>query len=200
MPEELPTLPKFDRWLEPWLPSLRAGGGRVLELGCGPGQDAAFLVAAGFDVVAFDRTRGMMETARRIAPRAQLLLADLSRPLPFRDGSFGTGVASLSMHYLPWRETLAAFREVRRVLKTGGLFLFRVNATDDSHHGAGEGEEVEPNLYRASGGHAELKRFFDQDAVVAALEGSFLVEHLVHVTIHRYELPKQAWECLARGR
>lgn len=189
-----------DRWLEPWVRRLRGADGTVLELGCGQGEDAASLSAAGLDVVAFDRRRQAVDTARQRAPRAALLLADLARILPFRDASFGAAVASLSMHYLPWRETLAAFAEVRRVLERDAPFLLRLNATDDLHHGAGQGEAIEVNLFRAAGGHAELKRFFDREAVVAALGTSFAVEDLVHVTIHRFELPKQTWECLARAR
>lgn len=124
----------------------------MLELGCGPGLDAATLA-----------------------------------------------VASLSLHYLPWAETRAAFAEVARVLRTGAPFLFRVNATDDFHHGAGEGEVVEPNFYRSPRRiHAETKRFFDEAAVQAAVAGYFAVEHLEHVTVVRYEKPKRAWECLAR--
>lgn len=201
MPEgERPPLPRFDPWLEPWLATIRGSGLQVLELGCGPGQDASFLTGAGLSVVAFDRSLRTLEAARQLAPGARLLLADLAVPLPFRDASFDAAVASLSMHYLHWRDTLHAFAEVRRVLKPGAPFLFRVNAADDVHHGAGQGEEVEPNLFRASGGHAELKRFFNRGDVVAALGEGFEVEHLRHVTIHRYELPKQAWECLARAR
>ncbi len=52
---------------------------------------------------------------------------------------------------------------------------------------------------RAALFHADHKRFFDEPAVRAALEGCFAIEHLQHTTVHRYEQPKQAWECLARA-
>jgi hypothetical protein len=45
-----------DRWLEPWLNTVRerAGPAPVLELGCGNGRDTATLAAAGVRVVAVD--------------------------------------------------------------------------------------------------------------------------------------------------
>jgi SAM-dependent methyltransferase len=176
-------------------------GALVLEVGCGPGQDAAFLAGSGFRVVAFDRSLPALRRASEVAPAARLLRADASRPLPFRDGAFAAAIASLSLHYLPWTATLAAVAEIRRVLVPGAAFAFRVNATDDIHHGAGEGEEVEPGLFRARPpAHADLKRFFDEPMARALVTPAFDLLSLRHVTIHRYEYPKQAWEGFVRAR
>jgi SAM-dependent methyltransferase len=194
-------LPQDSDWLLPFLPTLqktRSDAGHVLEIGCGPGLDAATLLGHGFEVRAFDRAP--LTRARATAPGAQLLRADLLH-IPFRDGAFDSAVSSLALHYLPWVETRAAFAEVRRVLAPEAPFLFRVNATDDYNHGAGEGERLEPNFYRTPNAfHAETKRFFDEAMVRAAVMGFFEIEHLAHRTIHRYEQPKQAWECLARAQ
>lgn len=46
-------------------------GGAVLDLGCGPGQSAAFLAEAGFHVTAMDPSRGMVEAARKIGIEVQ---------------------------------------------------------------------------------------------------------------------------------
>jgi hypothetical protein len=42
-----------------------------------------------------------------------------------------------------------------------------VNATDDVEHGAGIGEEIEPNYFRSetADGRPRQKRFFDERAV-----------------------------------
>ena len=192
-------LPQGSDWLLRFLPELGRFGRRMLEVGCGPGIDAGTLTRAGFEVVAFDRAAVALGRARERAAGADLLRADLARTLPFRDESFDAAVSSLALHYLPWAKTRAAFGEVRRVLKPGAPFLFRVNALDDYAHGAGEGEELEPGFYAAPGSyHAETKRYFDESMVRAALAGLFEVEHLEHVTIHRYQQPKRAWECLGR--
>lgn len=194
-----PPVPMDDGWLVPFLPRLSWAGMRVLELGCGPGNDARRLLDAGFEVFAFDRQP--VSGARERAPAAHFFRADLGRPLPLRTGMFDAAIASLSLHYLPWTETLGAVAEVRRVLRPGGVFLFRVNATDDIHHGAGQGVELEPNYFTAApGSWAEAKRFFNEASIREATRGLFAIEHLEHRTIHRYEQPKQVWECLAISR
>ncbi len=177
---------------------MRSLGPRVLEIGCGPGGDAAALLVRGFEITAFDRAD--LTRARTTAPGAQLLRADLATPLPFRDGAFDSALSSLALHYLPWAETRAAFAEIRRVLKPGSPFLLRVNATDDFAHGVGEGEELEPNFFRTpSSLFSETKRFFDEEAVRGAIAGLFEIERLEHKTIYRYDDPKRVWECLGRA-
>jgi SAM-dependent methyltransferase len=189
------------RWLTPFLPALREVGSPLLDLGCGEGFDAAFLLAQGFQVFGCDRRAEALGRAARRNRGASFFVCDLGRLLPLRDACAGAVLASLSLHYLPWTATLRAFDEVARVLRPGGRFLFRVNATDDSNFGAGTGEEVEPGYRRVplAGGKVQLKRFFDEKAVRACLEGRFTVEHLAHRTNERWGPLKQAWECLARA-
>jgi hypothetical protein len=90
------------------------------------------------------------------------------------------------------------------VIRSGSPFLFRVNATDDVNHGAGQGVEIEPNYYTADprllpDAWANAKRFFDEESIREVVSDSFAIEHLEHRTIYRYDLPKRAWECLARA-
>ncbi|HMO96442.1 MAG TPA: methyltransferase domain-containing protein [Tepidiformaceae bacterium] len=188
--------PNTDPWLERHLPAMRAAGKRVLEVGCGPGTDAAHLAREGFTVTAFDRANPGRQ-ARGAA--VGWLVAD-ARTLPFRTGSFDVVVASLSLHYLPWAETLRVFREVGELLVPGGIFLFRVNASDDVNHGAGSGAEIEPGFFRmpeGTGGWSETKRFFTEEDVRTVIPGGFAVRLLEHRTTLRYRDPKQVWEVLA---
>jgi len=189
------TLPSSEGWLDPFLPRLSRAGSRILDAGCGAGLDAAFIAAQGFDVTACDRRR---PGSAPWASPVHHLLADL-RVLPFRPSTFDAVVASLSLHYLPWTATLAAFRDTGALVRPGGCFLFRVNASDDIHHGAGQGVELEPGFFRVPAGmvsHSETKRFFTEADVRAVIPPGFRLEHLAHCTIHRFDLPKQVWECL----
>jgi len=192
-------LPNPDPWLERHVEAMRAAGRRVLEVGCGPGTDAAYLAGLGFEVVAFDRANPG-RAARTAGPR--WVVADATS-LPFRAGTFDVVVASLSLHYLPWVETVRVFREVGEMVGRRGVLLFRVNASDDVNHGAGQGEEVEPGFFRVAGDAgfwSETKRFFTAEDVRAVVPKEFEVEVLEHRTILRFREPKQVWESRARRR
>jgi ubiquinone/menaquinone biosynthesis C-methylase UbiE len=100
------------------------GGKHVLDVGCGPGIYAEWLVAHGAHVVAFDANRKMVSLARqRLGNKAQVRQANLESPLDFlEDASFDIIVAPLVMDYVrDWKST---FREFHRVLKAGGILVF----------------------------------------------------------------------------
>jgi SAM-dependent methyltransferase len=85
-------------------------GRRVLEAGCGAGQLTAWLTEHGATVTAFDVSPVMAGLAReRAGERAEVLVADLSRPLSFAaSGGYDLVVASLVLHYVrDWAAVLA---------------------------------------------------------------------------------------------
>jgi SAM-dependent methyltransferase len=189
-----------DPWLDPFLGAMQTAGDTVLELGCGIGEDAAELTARGFRVLASDLSPKMVRAAVGNAPDARFFVADLSAPLPVRSAAVDCVVSSLSIHYFSWQTTVAAIDEVHRVLRPGGVFAFRVNATDDVNFGAMQGEELEPNFYHVppdGRNNRPFKRFFDEASLRALLATGWRITSLAHRTIHRYETPKQVWECCA---
>jgi SAM-dependent methyltransferase len=101
-------------------------GRRILDAGCGSGPLFASLRDRGALVTGFDSSAGMLEQARRrLGDDADLMVADLGRPLPFADGAFDDVIASLVLHYLEdWGPALA---ELRRVLKPGGRLIASVD-------------------------------------------------------------------------
>ncbi len=99
-------------------------GSRVLELGCGLGNDGLELLRAGLEVVATDIAPGHLAEARRLHREAGCedgcahLLVDAEN-LPFADGSFDGVLLVAALHHLP--DPGRALREAHRVLKPGGL-------------------------------------------------------------------------------
>ena len=53
-------------------------------------------------------------------------------------------------------------KELKRILKSGGTILARVNSVNDNNYGAGKGEMLEHNYYYVTGYN---KRFFDEEDI-----------------------------------
>jgi SAM-dependent methyltransferase len=101
-------------------------GLRILEVGCGSAPCARYLADAGATVVAFDLSAGMLGYAQAAALRTgvtvPLVLADVCE-LPFADGAFD--IAFSAFGAVPFvADSAAAMREVARVLRPGGRWVF----------------------------------------------------------------------------
>lgn len=97
-----------------------ARGLNVLDLGCGTGRHALWLVADGAAVTAVDFSEGMLDEARG-RPGAQgirFLCHDLHVPLPLAAGQFDVVVSGLVLEHL--RKLDGFFVEIERMLKPGG--------------------------------------------------------------------------------
>ena len=71
---------------------VRARGGPVADLGCGPGRIAGHLRRLGVDVVGVDLSPGMVRVARRDHPGLPLAVGSLSA-LPLADGALAGALA-----------------------------------------------------------------------------------------------------------
>ncbi len=107
--------------------------GMVCDLGCGPGQVAAYLHERGCEVVGVDLSDGMVEQAQRLHPGLRFLQADM-RHMPFDDGALGGIVAFYSLIHLPPDELPVALRELRRVLRVGGSLLVAFHCGAEVRH------------------------------------------------------------------
>jgi SAM-dependent methyltransferase len=103
-------------------------GKKVLELGAGAAAGARWLSGQGADVVAMDLSAGMLRHAReageRSGVRVPLVQAD-ALALPFRAGAFD--IVCTAFGAIPFvADSGAAMREVARVLRPGGSWVFSI--------------------------------------------------------------------------
>ncbi|MEL6565346.1 MAG: class I SAM-dependent methyltransferase [Pseudomonadota bacterium] len=96
-------------------------GGRVLDIGCGPGAAAGYFAAAGLQAEAWDPVPEMLAMARA-RPGVTVRAASYSDLV---DEAVYDGIwANFSMLHTPLADWPAQFAAVRRALKPGGLFHF----------------------------------------------------------------------------
>ncbi|HEX6989235.1 MAG TPA: class I SAM-dependent methyltransferase [Bacillota bacterium] len=113
-----PLLADFATWAAGDLP----GGGRVLDVGCGPGRLLLHLAPRFDEAAGVDLSAGMLARAAehaRAAGRDQIrFVQGDARALPFDDGSFDLVVSSLVVFLL--EDPAAAVAELARVTVPGG--------------------------------------------------------------------------------
>jgi SAM-dependent methyltransferase len=187
--------PVTDPWLQQWLPSIRSHVGThpILELGCGEGADTYTLTADGHRVIAIDLCASAIATAKIIAPTADYYCQDLRSNFPPQAAELGVAIASLSLHYFTWTETLAIVDRLRHTLQLNGLFMCRLNSTTDYNYGAIGHPQIAENYYLVDG---EPKRFFDREAVTALFSNGWHSIAIAEKIIYKYELPKSVWEII----
>jgi SAM-dependent methyltransferase len=182
-----------DPWLDRWLPlAIRHAAGKpVLEIGCGHGDDTVVLARAGLRVIGFDLSRTAAAIAQARVPSASIDCRDIRSPLPTAAHGTGLVVASLSLHYFPWTETVAIVRRIHDILCPGGLLLCRLNSTQDANFGATGHPEIERDFYSVNG---EPKRFFDARSIAALFAEGWKRCSQEHLITRKYVKSKALWE------
>ena len=185
---------KYDPWMDRWKFLLdKEEKEVVLDIGCGIGLDTLYLTEMGYSVVSIDISGEALAICRQALPANIFLQVDIKDDLPFSKSSFQVITANLSLHYFSWEVTKKIVNDAQACLIPGGLFLARLNSTNDLNFGATGYEEIEPNLFLVDG---EQKRFFDFRAVKELFRTGWKSHGIEEVTIDKYSKSKVAWEII----
>jgi SAM-dependent methyltransferase len=194
-------------WGEQWVPAFlgplqSVGARKVVELGCGTGNDAARLAHAGFAVTALDySTEAIAQASAKFGRSVSLVVADLAAPLPFLDGSADAVMSNVALHMFGDSVTRALFREIRRVVRPDGLALLHVNAIEDRSLRARWSpvvEELEPDFVREASG--QTMHFFSREYLSDLLaEWRDVDMHFVEIAAEKgAPFSKRVWRAIAR--
>ncbi len=106
-------------------------GASVLELGCGSGRDAAFLLANGYEVTAVDASAGMVAEATRLHPelagRVSCAAVPFPADSPLLKSSFDAVVAIGVFMHIPDAGLPETVLQIGRVLRPGGVLFVDVS-------------------------------------------------------------------------
>ncbi|MDQ6644471.1 MAG: methyltransferase domain-containing protein [Chloroflexota bacterium] len=158
--------------------------GRILELGCGPGElwrKNGDRIPEGWDIVLSDFSPGMLQETRQnlqgIQGRFTFQQAD-AQAISFADEYFDAVVANHMLYHVP--NSAKALAEIRRVLRSGARFYAATNGQKHMRelhelistfvtNSAKLWSASSPLPFRLEGGREELSQSF------------------AHVTLDRYE-------------
>jgi SAM-dependent methyltransferase len=110
-----------------------SGQGDVCDMGCGPGHIARYIRDAGASVFGIDLSPGMLEQARKLNPGIPFREGNMMA-LDIPDGTFAGIAAFYAIVNIPKQSLPVIFREMERVLRSGGLLLLAFHAGDEVLH------------------------------------------------------------------
>lgn len=174
----------------------------ILDLGCGTGNDVVRLAHAGFQAMGLDYSAAAIQQASKKAPAVtRFVLADMAKPLPFAASSFDAVMSNVAIHMFADLETRAVFRELWRIVRLNGLFMFHVNALEDRPlriAGKGEEREIEPHYVLEKDG--QTMHYFSEE-YLRELLANWTITVLEPVEILHPQtqgLYKRVWRGIAR--
>lgn len=172
---------------------------RILETAAGTGISSAGIVAHNPDaeVVLTDLNEAMLQRAADKVPAGTRTLVADAQALPFEDADFDAVACQFGIMFLP--DVGAGFREARRMLAPGGVFVFSVWDSHDRNRFAAivDGVLTEtfpddpPPFYRVPFGMSDVERLrrLAQDSGFGALR----------IDVLPHDAPVASWPAFADG-
>ncbi|GAA1250932.1 class I SAM-dependent methyltransferase [Oryzihumus leptocrescens] len=111
---------------------VEAGGGPVLDVGCGPGWLTRHLASRGLAVSGIDISTAMLRLARTNNPGLGFAAASLTQ-IPVADGATAGVFCWYVLHHVPDEDLDTAIRELSRVIVPGGSLMLGGHVGDSTY-------------------------------------------------------------------
>ena len=182
---------------------------RVLDHGCGPAKNTAYLASEGFEVVGMDNSKRGLELAQKrcLAYRNAAFVEAEMDNIPYNSGYFDAVISSHCVQHALAPKRAGAFREFGRVIRSNGLLFLRTIST--RHPLFGKGRELDeigtfvdiPDLPDGNVPH----HYFTKDELEESLSANFVIERITHRSDRNTQGGKfphglEEWVVLARRK
>jgi SAM-dependent methyltransferase len=120
---------------------LHKTAGRVLELGCGSGNNLMLFAGFGWDLVGLDYDAGAIADAHHnLEGAGELTQCDLTGDFAAFGGPFDAVLLPSVNYYIPREAFVRVLQACRRSIRAGGLFYIRSRLPEDWRWGRGAQE------------------------------------------------------------
>lgn len=107
----------------------KLGGKRILEIGCGGAQCSIAMAKQGAKVIGMDISEEQLKFAKKLAEKNKVKIKFIQRDIktltPIKSNSQDIVFSAIALHYVDNLDK--CFKEVYRVLKKRGIFIFSLN-------------------------------------------------------------------------
>jgi ubiquinone/menaquinone biosynthesis C-methylase UbiE len=167
-------------------------GKKVLEIGCGGAQCGIAMAKQGAVVTGMDISEGQLKFASRLAEKnrvdIKLIRGDIKDLRQVRSNSQDIVFSAWTMHYV--EDMPKCFREVRRVLKKGGIFVLATahpfyRIVDEKTLRVGRsyfdvGKRVNQDIWGNGTKHYFVRYYYTVSQVINALvDSGLLIEKMI---------------------
>jgi len=105
----------------------------LLEIGCGSGRDANFMIENNYKITAIDASKEMILEAKKIHPllKNSLHVVTIPDELKFNNNSFDGVYSIATLMHLEKKDIKKTIEKIYSILKDKGVFLFSVSIQRD---------------------------------------------------------------------
>lgn len=112
----------------------KVGSGMICDMGCGPGQIAAYLQQRGAVAMGIDLSPAMIKEAQQLYPKIPFQVGNMLALTDIADNAFGGIAAFYALIHIERAQMVTALTELRRVLRPGGVLLLSFHIGEEIRH------------------------------------------------------------------